>query len=386
MSCPPLAFPSPAADPPQLDLLVCGGGVVGLSICYEALQRGWQVGLIDAGDLGRAASWAGAGILPAGPNGGAVDPLEALRGLSSLLHRRWADALREETGIDTGYRICGGWHLGRTRVEAATLRGHQLWWREHGIDFESLPLRQLAEREPALAGLAAREPEMVCYWVPQEAQLRNPRHLRALQAACHRRGAWLAGHRPLQALDSARGRVTLALTSAGAVRAERYCLANGAWAGRTLESLGVRTGVLPVRGQMLLYRSPQRLIGSIVNDGHRYLVPRDDGHLLAGSCEEEVGFCAETTPEMVSQLRGWAEGLLPGLAAARLERTWAGLRPGSFDGFPYLGRVAGWENLYVASGHFRHGLHLSTATAEVLVQLMAGEPTTVDLTPFRVPR
>jgi glycine oxidase len=137
---------------------------------------------------------------------------------------------------------------------------------------------------------------------------------------------------------------------------------------------------------MLLYRSPQRLIGSIVNDGHRYLVPRDDGHLLAGSCEEEVGFCAETTPEMVSQLRGWAEGLLPGLASARLERTWAGLRPGSFDGFPYLGRVAGWENLYVASGHFRHGLHLSTATAEVLVQLMAGEPTTVDLTPFRVPR
>jgi glycine oxidase len=325
-------------------------------------------------------------MLPAGPNRGAVDPLEALRGLSSRLHPRWAEALRDETGIDTGYQVCGGWHLGRTRVEAATLRGHQLWWREHGIDFEPLAARQLAEREPALAGLAAQEPDMVCYWVPQEAQLRNPRHLGALQEACRRRGAWLAGQRPLLSLDTGAGGVTAAVTAAGTVRAQRYCIANGAWAGRTLEGLGVPTGVLPVRGQMLLYRSPQRLITGIVNDGHRYLVPRDDGRLLAGSCEEEVGFCAETTPEMIAQLRGWAERLLPQLESAELERTWAGLRPGSFDGFPYLGKVAGWDNLYVATGHFRHGLHLSTATAEVLVQLMAGEPTSVDLTPFRVPR
>jgi glycine oxidase len=153
-----------------------------------------------------------------------------------------------------------------------------------------------------------------------------------------------------------------------------------------LETLGIQTGILPVRGQMVLYRCPEPPFSMVLNEGHRYLVPRDDGHVLAGSCEEEVGFDASTTPEMIADLRAWAESIWPALAEVPVANQWAGLRPGSFDSFPYLGTLPGLENAYIACGHFRHGLHWSTATAVLLFQAMSGEPTSIDLEPFRVQR
>jgi glycine oxidase len=170
------------------------------------------------------------------------------------------------------------------------------------------------------------------------------------------------------------------------IAADRICISSGAWSVHLLQSLGIETGILPVRGQMVLYRLEEPLFRFVLNEGHRYLVPREDGHLLAGSCEEEVGFDATTTESMIAELRAWAEGLLPELARATIERTWAGLRPGSFDSFPYLGAVPSWENVYIASGHFRHGLHWSTATAVLMQALMSGQPTEIDLEPFRVQR
>jgi glycine oxidase len=143
---------------------------------------------------------------------------------------------------------------------------------------------------------------------------------------------------------------------------------------------------MPVRGQMLLYRSSRALIDWIVNDGHRYLVPRFDGYLLAGSCEEEVGFEAETTDDMVGQLHAWASGLLPILKETMLERSWAGLRPGTIDGLPYIGSLGHDSNTYVAAGHFRHGIHLSPGTARVLVDLMRGLEPCIDLSLFHVLR
>jgi len=108
--------------------------------------------------------------------------------------------------------------------------------------------------------------------------------------------------------------------------------------------------------------------------------------VLAGSCEEEVGFECQTTPEVISDLKSWAEQIWPELSRAPIASQWAGLRPGSFDSFPYLGILPPWENAYIASGHFRHGLHWSTATAVLMRQVMMGEPTSMDLAPFRLQR
>ncbi len=125
---------------------------------------------------------------------------------------------------------------------------------------------------------------------------------------------------------------------------------------------------------------------SVVNEGHRYLVARRDGRLLAGTIEEEVGYVEETTDEAQSQIRTWAERILPQLRHQPIEKTWAGLRPGSFDGFPYMGSVPGHEQLFLAAGHFRSGIHLSCATAVLMANLMEGLANPIDLHPFRVGR
>lgn len=116
------------------------------------------------------------------------------------------------------------------------------------------------------------------------------------------------------------------------------------------------------------------------------MVPRDDGRVLVGSTEEEAGFDKQTTVKEIQELTDLARRLVPDLQGTQVEKTWAGLRPGTFDGFPYLGAVPDLPNAFVAAGHFRSGLHLSTGTARVISQLMRGETPEIDLTPFRVGR
>jgi glycine oxidase len=137
---------------------------------------------------------------------------------------------------------------------------------------------------------------------------------------------------------------------------------------------------------MQLYRFDKGPFRCVVNEGHRYLVPREDGRVLVGSCEEEVGFAKGTSQEMMDQLRSWALSVCPKIADAALESQWSGLRPGSIDTYPYLGTLYPYQNAFIAAGHFRHGLHWSAATAILMNQHMRGDSTTIDLEPFRVQR
>jgi glycine oxidase len=124
----------------------------------------------------------------------------------------------------------------------------------------------------------------------------------------------------------------------------------------------------------------------VVLVGKCYLVPRTDGRVLVGSTEEDVGFDRRTTAEAIAGLLRFALQVAPGLADAPVERCWAGLRPGSPDGMPFLGRVPDYDNLYVAAGHFRAGLLLSTGTAQLLKELLLGQPLSVPLEAFRLDR
>jgi glycine oxidase len=137
---------------------------------------------------------------------------------------------------------------------------------------------------------------------------------------------------------------------------------------------------------MLLLSTPMPLLSRIVNEGSRYLVPRNDARVLVGSTEEDVGFDRSTTASAETGLLEFAIGLAPALAQASLERFWAGLRPATEDGRPYLGAVPDVENAFVAAGHFRSGLQLSTGTARVMGQLMRGLTPQIDLAPFSLDR
>src|SRR5687768_3192644 len=165
------------------DCLIVGAGVIGLSLAYELAIHGLRVRVIDRQEPGREASWAGAGILPPANFKTALHPLDQLRGLSHRLHVEWARQLRDETGIDTGYEPCGGLYLARTAGEAATLQGLARDLQQMDIAIERLSPAALAKLEPEITSSVR-----VAYLLPDEAQLRNPHHLRALVAACQQRG------------------------------------------------------------------------------------------------------------------------------------------------------------------------------------------------------
>jgi glycine oxidase len=141
-----------------------------------------------------------------------------------------------------------------------------------------------------------------------------------------------------------------------------------------------------VRGQIALLNTGAPLFRRVLCRGKRYLVPRADGRVLVGSTEEDAGFDKRTTAVAIAGLLELAVELVPGLAQAHLERSWAGLRPGSPDGMPYLGAVPGLTNLFVAAGHFRAGIQLSPGTGLVLKELLQGQPTSVPLEAFRLDR
>ncbi|MDX1943851.1 MAG: glycine oxidase ThiO [Pirellulaceae bacterium] len=369
------------------DVLLIGGGVVGLSLAWDLARHGQRVRVIDQSQPGREASWAGAGILPPAGTRHLSHPYEQLATLACELHPRWSADLLAATGIDNGYRLCGGLYLARTTGEAAALAAWAATQADDGLEVRRLSAAELAQLEPALAAdhEAARQ-TAARYLLPGEAQLRNPRHLKALLAACGQAGVEITPDVTSLAFRVESGRLAELHSSIGPLAAQQYCLTAGAWTGELLKQLGIAVGILPIRGQMLLFRTERPLLTRIVNVGSRYLVPRDDGHLLVGSTEEEVGFDKRNTAEGLADLTDFARRLVPALADAPLVRSWAGLRPGSLDGFPFLGRIPGLANAFVAAGHFRHGLYLSPATAMVMSQLMRGETPAIDLAPLAIGR
>ena len=385
------------------DVLIIGGGVIGLSLAWDLAKHGRSVRVIDQSDPGSEASWAGAGILPPAVLNPSQHPSEQLRGLACQLHPQWAAELQSLTGIDTGYRRCGGLHLARTPGEAAALAAWADLNREEGIEVVRLSNADLHEIEPGIAepsistraaakvfgikpSVPSRSPIAAAFLLPNESQLRNPRHLKALAAACQLTGVRITPNVAASELIRHGEELAGVPTSAGLLRAKNYCFAAGSWTGQMLKWLGISVGILPIRGQIVLFHCQKAPISRIVNEGSRYVVPRDDGHVLAGSTEEEVGFDKRTTEEAIGDITDFARSLVPALRDAPIERTWAGLRPGSFDGLPYLGSLPGLKNAFVAAGHFRTGLYLSPATAVVMSRLIRGEEPQIDLAPFRVGR
>jgi len=357
------------------DILIIGGGVIGLTTAYFLAREGVRVTVLDQSDFGREASWAGAGILPPGRPAPTLHPYDRLRAHSAQLHPSLADELRERTGLDNGYRRCGGLEI------AAFEPTLEQPWHAEGIAFERVAGQALLQLEPALSPATAS-----AYFLPDLAQLRNPRHLQALLAGCDHLGVRLLPGCPCHGFDKEGSRIVAVRTPAGLLCADRFLLAAGAWSESLLQPLGWQPGIRPIRGQIALLNVPPALFSRVLLRDKCYLVPRSDGRVLVGSTEEDAGFDKKTTAVAIGMLLQLARQLVPQLAEAHLERCWAGLRPGSPDGWPFLGAVPGLDNCFVAAGHFRAGLQLSPATALVLKELLLGQALTVPLDPFRLDR
>lgn len=365
--------------PATTDVLIVGGGVIGLTTAYYLAGRmSARVTVLDRGPLGREASWAGAGIVPpagTAPAEAASTPFDRLRAFSTAVLPELTVELRASTGLDNGYRVCGGVEFpADERIDTAA-------WTREAVEWKEVRGDELRRVEPALAtGLGP------AYFLPRMAQIRNPQHLQALVVAAAGRGVEFRPHCPAVVLERDGRRIAGVATANGPLTADRVLICAGAWTDTLLAPLGCTIESRPVRGQIALLRCATPVLRRVVLAGKRYVVPRDDGRVLVGSTEEDAGFDPSTTAEAIGDLLAFATGLAPALGRAPVERCWAGLRPGSPDGLPTLGPVPGFDNLWVAAGHFRAGLQLSAATGLLMAEAVTGHKPTIPLDPFRVDR
>lgn len=354
------------------DILIIGGGVIGLTTAWNLAGQGVSVSVVDRQQVGREASWAGAGMLPPGRLQNAITPEARLRAYSHQLWKTLPEELKARTGIDNGYRRCGSVEI--CTANQAEAFDHQLSdWRAEGIVVEELDRTDIEKHIPALA---ENVPSGV--FLPEFGQVRNPRHVKALAAACRQMGVEILEDQEQLSLTLSGQRVE-ATTPDRQFACDRICVCAGSWSSKVLDPLGVSLPVKPVRGQMVQLKVSQLPFSCVIEQGRRYIVPRADGLILVGSTEEYVGFEKRNTTEGVADLLKFAESLVPELGRAEVIRCWAGLRPGSPDELPFLGRIPQFDNLFVGAGHFRSGLQMSPGTGAVLADILLNRTPDIDM-------
>jgi glycine oxidase len=246
--------------------------------------------------------------------------------------------------------------------------------RAEGIEIAETSIGELRKLEPHITPKAVEG-----YRLPEMAQVRNPRHLKALIAACAKEGVRFSPGTPVLGFDRHAEKIVGVKTPAGAIHAGAFCLCAGAWSAGLAETVNLALPIKPIRGQIVQLSAQPLPFTHILLVGSRYLVPRTDGRILVGSTEEDVGFEKRNTTTGVSELIRFAIEVVPTLKEATIERFWSGLRPGSPDGLPFLGRAGDTENLFVAAGHFRSGLQMSPGTAALVRELMLGQELSIPL-------
>ncbi len=334
-------------------IIVIGAGIAGLASAWALARRGARVDVLERGTFGSESSWAGAGILSLLLPWNYPAELTHLANHSLELYPDWVTEIRAHADTDPEFRHTG-------MLVRAPFDGVQaIPWAGAAIPAE---IARLGD------GL----------WLPGVAQVRNPRLLQALRQALQQIGVTIHEHAGPISLESHAKHVTAALANGQRWQADQYVTAAGAWSAQLLETLAPGLPIRPIRGQMLLYRAaPERLPCVVYQNGH-YLVPRLDGHILAGSTLEDVGFDKTPTETARRELETFVANLLPDVAAAGPIRHWAGLRPGSPGNVPIIGAHPEIDNLYINSGHFRYGVTLAPASAEMLADLIEGQPPKLD--------
>jgi glycine oxidase len=300
-----------------------------------------------------------------------ADAVNQLAKRSIALFPAWTEKLRAESGIDPEYRKCGMLVLPPFSHNSA-----KTWCDTHSTRLEMTRARKL------IPELATDEDAL---WLPDVTQARNPRLLKALRRQLELLGVQIHEQTEATGWQSDGALVTGIQTNRGTLSADRYIVTSGAWSKQLLGEHALNLDIRPIRGQMLLFKTAPGILRTIILRNGIYLIPRLDGHILVGSTLEDAGFDKTTTEAARVMLYAQATEILPLLKNAPLVQHWSGLRPGSPDNIPTIDRHPQLENLYINSGHFRYGVTMAPASAEILANLILGRPQTLDISPYRWP-
>ncbi len=360
------------------DIAIVGGGAIGCSVAHYAAQRGAHVVLLEAERLGSGSSGALAGMLSGQGEVESPGPFLDLMLLGRERHRELSEQLHEDTGIDPGYVWDGALRTATDESSEEFLTEAYRSQKAEGLKAEWLTGDEARKLEPALSPKVTAGLHM-----PDDGQVNPPQLVQALARAAVLRGTEIQEATRVVEFLLDGNRVTGVRTTRGEISAHTVVLAGGAFSNLLSEQLGVSLPLFPVKGEMLVTNMwPSPITANVWDANNFYVVPKKDGRVIIGATEEPNAYDRRTTLGGVSQLSQAATKLVPALSDALFIDTWGGLRPGTPTGHPILGPVEDWENLLMATGHFRNGVLLSVVTGQIVSALALGEEPPMDVTPF----
>ena len=357
------------------DCLIIGGGLIGMLTARELAKSGLSVSLIEKGQLGQESSWAGGGIISPLYPWRYPDAVSQLAKWSQQHYPQLAEDLKHESGVDPELTQNGLLILAANETEQA-----QSWASEFDSNLRVVSAEEVETIECRL------NPELHAQgiWMPGIHQIRNPRLIQALRGSLQYYGVQIIENTEVDDILFEKNRVQGVRTQEKIYYANQVVVASGAWTAQILQKQGITIEIQPVLGQMLLFRTEPGLVSRIVLSEDRYVIPRRDGRVLVGSTLEHVGFAKTTTEEAKAELHAEALRLIPALADYPIEHHWAGLRPGSPQGIPYIYEVEDKSGLFVNSGHFRNGVVLGPASVNLLTSMMLEQTPNFDLNPYNI--
>ena len=358
-------------------IIIIGAGIIGMLSARLLAKAGVDVTIIEQGYAGQESSWAGGGI---------ISPLYPWRYQDAVTHlAKWGQKhypellndIHQSSGIDPEFIQSGLLYLD---IEDELEQAKQ-WEKMHGYDFTTLSGHALEELEPSL-NFSAMGVEQQAWFTSSIAQVRNPRLVRSLREDLLILGVSIEQQTQALSFISQNGQLQGVVTDKGKFYADQVVLAGGAWSARLLEKYMQAPQIAPVKGQMIVFKAQPDVVSRIVLSKGRYVIPRKDGRVVIGSTLEFNDFDKTTTHGVLEELKQEAYRIIPLLKNYPVEKQWAGLRPGSIDGIPYIGEHPELKNLFINAGHFRNGVVIGYASCQLLVDQLLGNTPIIDPTPY----
>lgn len=330
------------------DVLVIGGGIIGLSTAIALSQKGAKVTIIERDTCGKGATWAAAGMLA--PEAECLEGSLLAFGLRSReMYPQWIANVMRLSGLDCGYWCCGIIAPILSEIDRLVLSQHPKY-----IDKSQSHQRQSGLGDSVLGSL----------WLPEDGQVNNRKLAQALITAARSLSIKILEGVTVYEIARDRDRVTHLETSAGKLHSDRYVLATGAWT-RSLLALPIK----PIKGQMLSVFDGDRKLQRVIYAPTCYIVPRQDGTIVIGATVEDKGFAQGNTGAGIAQLLNNAIAVYPAIADMPITETWWGFRPHAPNEIPILG-FSDYKNLILATGHYRNGILFAPITAKWVTDLI----------------
>ncbi|WP_025028735.1 glycine oxidase ThiO [Caldalkalibacillus mannanilyticus] len=361
------------------NVLILGGGIIGLTAAFESAQRGHQVTLLEQGAFGGQATGAAAGMLaPFSEIGEDPDDFFNMCKKSLELYPEWQSTVKEISGSYFEYNRSGSLHVVFHEADELVLETRNSWQKKWGVSAEIVRGETLCKLEPHLTKEA-----IAAMYYPEEHHIFAPDYVKAVITGCKKLGVKLFDYcGSITFEENQENGVGVTTEKQGSFVAEQCIIANGAWTSFLEPELSMRVPIFPIRGQICAFELGMEKVHHMIFSSQGYVVAKENGSLICGASEDIAGYDNSVTDKGIQRLKKWSRRLYPFLQDKEPYHTWAGLRPATQDGFPLIGRLPHRPNIILSSGHYRNGILLSVVNAKIVADLLEQKTPIVPISQF----